>query len=197
MSVSAVGVRIDADCVPQQMAASLLRVLRTRNLSILDQLRVEEALLRASSDNWLLINDGCSRPAIVLGISGKAEEHVDVPAALRAGVPLIRRFTGGGTVVVDRNTVFTTMIFARDALPHVKPFPREIMAFTGEVPLLLFSHSATFTPRPVSPLLCLQHACPSLSALSEVQSRCPTHRVSHHSLILCTQVLVCLAHVTL
>ena len=31
---------------------------------------VFQALLRVSSDNWLLVNDGTPEPAIILGISG-------------------------------------------------------------------------------------------------------------------------------
>lgn len=35
---------------------------------------------------------------------------MDVPAALAANVPAIKRFTGGGTVIVDRDTVFASLI---------------------------------------------------------------------------------------
>lgn len=48
------------------------KLLRVRQLSILRQLQIEEALLRATRDNWCLINDGCGDPAIVMGISGCA-----------------------------------------------------------------------------------------------------------------------------
>ena len=47
-----------------------LKLIRTRQLPILRQLRLEEALLRADSGNWCFINDGTSIPAVVLGISG-------------------------------------------------------------------------------------------------------------------------------
>ena len=47
-----------------------LRLIRTRQLPILRQLRLEEALLRADAGNWCIINDGSSIPAIVMGISG-------------------------------------------------------------------------------------------------------------------------------
>ena len=38
------------------------------------------------------------------------EELVDVEAARAMSVPVLRRFTGGGTVVVDQSTVFSTFI---------------------------------------------------------------------------------------
>lgn len=43
---------------------------------------------------------------------------------------MLKRFSGGGTVIVDRDTVFTTFICNVKAFPHVKPFPREIMAWS-------------------------------------------------------------------
>lgn len=49
---------------------SAVRLLRLRNFPILQQLHIEEALLRASSDNWFIVNDGTPDPAVVLGISG-------------------------------------------------------------------------------------------------------------------------------
>lgn len=48
----------------------LLRVVRFGSVPILDQLRVEEALLRNSTDNWLVLSNGSSVPTVVLGISG-------------------------------------------------------------------------------------------------------------------------------
>jgi lipoate-protein ligase A len=111
----------------------MLRVIRATGMAILDQLRLEEALLRNTKDNWLFINDGAAKPAIVLGISGDPHKLVHVHQAHEAGVPLIKRFTGGGTVIVDKNTIFVTMIMNQSDMQHVEPFPRPIMQFTGEV----------------------------------------------------------------
>ena len=47
-----------------------MRVLRLSSMPILQQLRLEEALLRADTGNWFLLNDGTPEPAIVMGISG-------------------------------------------------------------------------------------------------------------------------------
>ena len=42
---------------------------------------------------------------------------------------MIKRFTGGGTVIVDDSTIFTTFILNHSE--HVKPFPKEIMQWSG------------------------------------------------------------------
>lgn len=117
----------------QAVSKATLNVVRARGMAILDQLRLEEALLRNTKSNWLVINDGAASPAVVLGISGDPHKLVHLRSAREARVPLIKRFTGGGTVVVDKNTVFVSMIMNQADLQHVDPFPRSIMQFTSEV----------------------------------------------------------------
>ena len=46
-----------------------------------------------------------------LGDARKPHTLVDVKAADSAKIPLIKRFSGGGTVVVDQNTTVATFIF--------------------------------------------------------------------------------------
>lgn len=99
--------------------------------SIYEQLMIEEALLRTSNENWCLVNRG-SAPTIVLGISGKVDELVHVDAAEAAGVPLLKRFSGGGTVVVDENTLFVSFIGNHELLPCT-PFPKPIMLWSEAI----------------------------------------------------------------
>ena len=80
--------------------------------SIYEQLLLEEALLRNDSRNFCIVNKGSS-PAIVMGISGKAQELVDLAKAQSLQIPIIKRFSGGGTVIVDHNTLFVTFIFQK------------------------------------------------------------------------------------
>ena len=82
---------------------------------ILNQLQIEEALLRVDSENWCIINRGSS-PAIVMGISGKPESLIDIERYQKHPIPVIRRFSGGGTVVVDENTLFISFIFSKKSL---------------------------------------------------------------------------------
>ncbi|ESW11519.1 hypothetical protein PHAVU_008G037200 [Phaseolus vulgaris] len=109
----------------------LMKLIKLRGMPILQQLHLEERLLRTSSDNWCLINDGTNSPAIVMGLSGKLTELVKVKPVLQDRIPIIKRFTGGGTVVVDHDTIFVTLICNKDAVSNVQPFPRSIMSWSG------------------------------------------------------------------
>lgn len=110
----------------------VVRLIQCRGMAILRQLQIEEALLRKSGDNWCLLNDGSSEPAIVMGISGKAHELLHEEESKEAGVQLIKRFSGGGTVIVDENTLFATLIMAQPAIPDVECYPRSIMRWSQE-----------------------------------------------------------------
>jgi lipoate-protein ligase A len=85
-----------------------MNILHLQNTPIYEQLILEEHLLREDTRNFCLINSG-STPAIVMGISGKADTLVHLDR-LPDSIPLLRRFSGGGTVIVDENTVFVTFI---------------------------------------------------------------------------------------
>lgn len=93
----------------RQAAKIPFSFIQCRQLPILDQLRLEEALLRADDRNWCLVNSGTA-PAIVMGISGKPEKFIDPHVMARNPVPVIKRFSGGGTVYVDSDTHFVTWI---------------------------------------------------------------------------------------
>lgn len=106
-------------------------------MPVLRMLQLEEALFRSDKRSWLITNEWTSAQsaadALVLGISGKPEQMLHVEAAHRSGVPVIKRFTGGGTVVVDSDTLFASFIVAEGALPDVKPYPEPMLAWSGEV----------------------------------------------------------------
>lgn len=110
-----------------------MNLIKTKGFSIFQQLHLEERLLRASSDNWCIINDGTNHPNIVMGISGKPEELIEIELVLHDQVPVIRRFTGGGTVIVDEGTIFVTFICNKSAIPGLQPYPRPIMSWTSQL----------------------------------------------------------------
>lgn len=56
----------------------LMNLVRLKGFPILQQLHLEERLLRNSSDNWCIINDGTDNPTIVMGVSGYIPQHVVV-----------------------------------------------------------------------------------------------------------------------
>lgn len=86
-----------------------LNFIYLSNINIYQQLQLEEALLRADDRNWCIVNHG-SQPAIVMGISGKADQLLDHQLLNEKPVPVIRRFSGGGTVFIDQQTIFVTWI---------------------------------------------------------------------------------------
>ena len=96
---------------------------------IYDQLCLEEQLLRGSNNNYCIINRG-SAPAIVMGIGTQPDQVVHQDNLSRDPIPLIQRFSGGGTVVVDEETLFTTFIFQKDVQPIAGP--EDIIRFGSE-----------------------------------------------------------------
>ena len=108
---------------------SCFHLLQLDNVPIYQQLQIEEALLRADSKNWCIINKG-SPPAIVMGISGKAEELIDFEALAAKPMPVVRRFSGGGTVVVDEETAFVTWILNSEDIA-VACCPKKVLEWTA------------------------------------------------------------------
>ncbi len=113
-------------------------LLRLKSYPIYEQLLLEEKLLRSGKDNWCLINEGSS-PAIVMGISGKKEELVDCQKAVKDKIPLIKRFSGGGTVVVDEDTLFITFI-CQKTLHSFPSYPEPIMRWAETLYKEAFDH---------------------------------------------------------
>lgn len=113
----------------------LLHVLDLRRgapTPILAQLALEEALLRADARNWLVLNTGGGGPpAIVMGVAGDASRLVRLDAAAAARVPVVRRFTGGGTVVLDGGSLLVSLVLNRADAPGAPAFPRDIMAWSA------------------------------------------------------------------
>lgn len=108
-----------------------LNLLQLPQLPVLQQLRIEEALLRADDSNWLILNHG-STEAIVMGISGKPELLINTDKLSQRPIPIIKRFSGGGTVVVDHNTYFATWICNTDAV-GVECCPCKIHRWTADI----------------------------------------------------------------
>jgi len=116
----------------------MFHLLRLKAYPIFEQLLLEERLLRSHLGNWCLINEG-STPAIVMGISGKKEELVDCARAAENKIPLIKRFSGGGTVFVDEGTLFVTFICQKQ-LHDFPAYPEPIMKWTEQIYSQAFQH---------------------------------------------------------
>lgn len=125
-----------------------LQLVRTQ-LPIWEQLRMEEDLLRADERNWCILNQPPVNftPSIIMGISGKPDVLLHKDNVLADGIPVIRRFSGGGTVFVDHSTCFVTFIMNQQAVPTVQPWPRQIMSWSERVYKGVFPDTAQFTVR--------------------------------------------------
>lgn len=108
-----------------------LHFIHLKNTPIFEQLQLEEALLRGEDKNYCLVNEGSPR-AIVMGISGKPEELLNLETVRQEEIPVIKRFSGGGTVIVDENTLFVTLIMNQKDVP-IDPFPEPILAWSAHL----------------------------------------------------------------
>lgn len=117
----------------------MLHILELNSFPILEQLQLEEALLRTDNKNWCLINSG-SPPAIVMGISQDPAQVVNFEKHPAHPIPLIKRYSGGGTVVIEPTTVLVTLILNHDKVP-VSPFPKEVLKWTETLYRPAFSES--------------------------------------------------------
>ena len=88
--------------------------LRGKNVGIFEQLKMEEALFRANKNNWLIFNslDHVNERAVVFGLGDgrKPDTLCNVDIARKDEIPLIKRYSGGGTVFVDKGTRFISFI---------------------------------------------------------------------------------------
>jgi lipoate-protein ligase A len=114
-----------------------MNVLHLKKISIFDQLVLEERLLRETSGNWCIINEGSPR-TVVMGISGKPEELLDLNKIKEDCIPVIKRFSGGGTVIVDENTLFVTFICQKE-LHSFSCSPEPIYKWSEELYRSVFS----------------------------------------------------------
>ncbi|KKM03672.1 hypothetical protein LCGC14_1772100, partial [marine sediment metagenome] len=85
----------------------MLNFIHTKKLNIYKQLKLEEALLKNFDKPFCIINEGSSS-SVILGISNNISDLVEIEKAKEDKIPIIKRFTAGGCVFVDKNTIFAT-----------------------------------------------------------------------------------------
>lgn len=69
--------------------------------------------------------------AIVLGIGGKPDQLLHLDLVRNDNVLTLKRFSGGGTVVLDYDSIWTTLIGRREELVS-EVFPRPIMQWSAD-----------------------------------------------------------------
>lgn len=83
----------------------------------------------------------------MISVIRKPAELVEIIPVLEDKIPVIRRFTGGGTVIVDHGTIFVSFICNKDAVPDVQPYPRPIMSWSSLLYSKVFQETADFRLR--------------------------------------------------
>lgn len=108
-----------------------LHLIEFSHVPIYEQLLLEEALLRADERSFCLINRGSPR-AIVMGLSGIPSELLHLNLVQQDSVPVFKRFSGGGTVIIDEETLFITFLFAKKDLA-IPPYPEPILRWSTDL----------------------------------------------------------------
>ena len=85
----------------------------------------------------------------------KQDELIHVEEAKKAGIQIIKRFSGGGTVVVDHNTVFATLIMQAEAVPGLECYPRPVMKWSEGFYRNVFGPHGPFSLREHGEIACL------------------------------------------
>ncbi len=67
-----------------------------------------------------------------MGISGQPQVLLNLPKVQKDQIPVIKRFSGGGTVIVDEQTLFITFIMAKNDL-NIPSFPEPILRWTADI----------------------------------------------------------------
>ena len=118
--------------VIEQSARPILHWIELEpNTPIFTQLQLEEALLRTDDRNFCIVNQG-SPKSIVMGISGEIATLINTEKVKAETIPIIKRFSGGGTVIVDENTLFITFIIQKKDLA-IPSFPEPIMRWSADL----------------------------------------------------------------
>jgi lipoate-protein ligase A len=86
-------------------------------------LALDEALLEAAeagelADEVLRLWEP-AEPLVVVGRSGKVADEVDLPACQAAGVPVLRRASGGGTIVAGPGCLMYAVVLSVEQRPEL------------------------------------------------------------------------------
>jgi lipoate---protein ligase len=108
-----------------------LQVLFLENLPVFTQLSLEQSLLSLSSENYLIIHKS-PKESVVMGISGKKEQLVYEENLKEDHIPLIKRYSGGGCVYLDNNSLMLSYIFNKKCANHIQ-YPLEIMQWSFDI----------------------------------------------------------------
>ena len=93
-------------------------------MSAADAITLDAAHFRALEENKggeVLRFWECESPAVVVGALATVGRQVDEDACLADGVPIVRRISGGGAVVLSRGCLNYSLILSLEARPELRP----------------------------------------------------------------------------
>ncbi len=99
-----------------------------------ENLALDEALLlaaEAGEGGEVLRLWEWPRPAVVLGAAGRLAEDVDEEACRADGVPILRRSSGGGTVLLGAGCLCFSLVLRYDRAPALAEIPTSYVFILG------------------------------------------------------------------
>lgn len=101
-----------------------------------DNLAVDESLLAeldlgATSETLRFWES--SIPCVIVGLSGKVEREVDVPTCAASGIPILRRASGGGAVVLAAGCLNYSLVLSLEHRPELRDVPGSYGPLLGTI----------------------------------------------------------------
>jgi lipoate-protein ligase A len=104
--------------------------------TLAENLALDEALLLAAESGTggeVLRLWEWPAPAVVLGAAGKLADDVDEAACARDGVPILRRSSGGGTVLLGKGCLLYSLVLSFDRDAALREIPTSYCYILGRV----------------------------------------------------------------
>ncbi len=165
-------------------------VARARSMQLLDltlptleaNLALDEALLLAAEAGGaeVLRLWQWSTPAVILGAGGRWAVEADVAACERDGVPILRRSSGGGAVLLGPGCLLYSLVLAYDRHPVLHDLHASYRFILDRLAQALEPLAPGIAPAGISDLAIAGKKCAGNS-----QQRKRTHFL-HHGALLCT-----------
>jgi lipoate---protein ligase len=118
--------------------------------------------------------------AVVIGAGGKWAEEADAPACQRDGVPILRRSSGGGAVVLGPGCLCYSLVLAYDRYPALADLHASYRFILETTATALAPLAPGIAPAGISDLAIGDRKCSGNS-----QQRKRTHLL-HHGTLLCS-----------